>query len=82
MVSRAQIDKRGIEYVVCVVNGVTRALYRPDAWFGARKGRVAFTEDIVRSGPVFDVYVGPYGKRVPFTENSQNPVLHWPRPPR
>jgi hypothetical protein len=79
VLSPAQIERRGIRYVVCVVEGVTRALYEADAWIRRRRdNRVAFTGTILRSGPVFDGYVGPLGKRVPFAPHSQNPPLYWP----
>jgi hypothetical protein len=80
VLSTAQITRRRIRHVVCVVEGVTRALYEVDNWLRRRQDdRVAFTGKIVRSGPVFDADVGQLGKRVPFAPHSQNPPLYWPR---
>lgn len=79
-ISPRQIERRNIEHAVCVVRGVTRALYRIDDWIGPRgDGRHAFTGRIVTRGSVWNAYVGSFGKRVPFTEHSQNPTLYWPR---
>jgi uncharacterized protein len=80
VLSTTQIAQRRIHHVVCVVEGVTRALYEVDTWTRRRQdNRVAFTGAIIRSGPVFDAYVGSLGKRVPFAPHSQNPPLYWPR---
>lgn len=66
----------GIDHVVAVHRGVTRALFRivPDSWefdtsYRNKNGDpiryIAFQVDVVESGSLFDEIVGPYGHRAP-----------------
>lgn len=42
-------------------------MYEVEKWFGPRDDRrCAFARSIVTEGSVFDAYIGPLGKRVPF----------------
>ncbi|WP_354191391.1 hypothetical protein [Arthrobacter sp. UYCu712] len=81
----------GIEYVVAVHRGVTRALFRivPDSWEFDTSGRnkngdpiryTAFQVDVVESGSLFEEIVGAYGRRVPaLPPGAQNAIGYWPR---
>jgi len=78
-VSRASADRHGAKHAVAVFAGVTRAVYRIDNWLGPRAdGRWAFSGDRVTTGPVFDAYCGPLGRRVAFAQGSRNPTSYWP----
>lgn len=78
-VSLRTVERLDLEYVVPVFEGVTRALYRIREWIGPRRdSRYAFTGQPVRSGPVYDAYVGEWGCRAPFREGSRYPVTYWP----
>jgi hypothetical protein len=78
-VSPTSVQGRRIRHAVAVVGGVTRGLYEIDQWIGPREdGRSAFTGTEIHEGPLHDAYIGSLGKRVPFTEHSQNPLRYWP----
>jgi hypothetical protein len=74
------LDERGITHVVVVVAGLTRALYRIGALIGPRlsDGRYAFECDRVTAGELYDAYVGPAGKSVPYAKGAANPIGYWP----
>ena len=74
------LAKRGIDHAVAVANGVTRAVFQIDRWIQRDDGRWAFAGRVINSGPIFDSYVGPLGKKVAFARGSQAPVTYWPRP--
>ena len=77
-VSPDSVQRRGIEHAVAVHEGVTRAVMTIRTWISRDDGRRAFAGRMVGSGPVFDAWVGPFGRRVPFAPNSQNPITYWP----
>ena len=78
-VSPASFRRRGVSHVVAVAQGVTRAIYEVAAWVGPRDdGRFAFKGAVLSAGPIFDAYVGPLGKRVPFASHARNTVHYWP----
>jgi hypothetical protein len=66
-VSPRSFEQHGAQHVVVVAQGVTRAVYTVERWFGPRAdGRYALAGTAVISGPLFDSYVGRLGQRVPF----------------
>jgi len=77
-VSPKSVQRRGVGHVVAVAGGVTRSLYKIEQWVGPRHdGRWAFTGREIQSGPLHEAYIGTLGKRVPFTDHSQNPLHYW-----
>jgi hypothetical protein len=81
--SPRSIERRGVHHAVAVHEGVTRAVLEIDAesWTSRDDGRWLFAGKLLRSGGVFDAYVGPLGRRVPRTKSAQNPVTYWPPAP-
>lgn len=82
VVSPEQVARRGIEYVVPLFRGVTRALLKVDldSWEANEGGRWGFTATAVLGGEVYDEVVGTHGHRVPGrARGAQNPILYWPR---
>ncbi len=82
-ISPTSAKRRKVSYAVAVYGGVTLAVYRIDKWIGPKirtgeKARYAFQGEQLTSGPVFDFYVGRFGKRVPFKKHSQNSIYYWP----
>jgi hypothetical protein len=78
-VSPASVDRHHVRHVVAVAGGVTRSVYELEQWIGPRgDGRWAFIGQQLHSGPTHDAYIGKLGKRVPFTDHSQNPLRYWP----
>lgn len=77
-ISRATVEQRGCEHAVAVHEGVTRAVMRVGSWVQRADGRRCFAAEPVREGPVFDAWIGPFGRRVDFASNSQNPITYWP----
>ena len=78
-VSPTSFARHHAKHAVAVADGQTRAVYTVDDWIGPRQdGRYAFKGTMVREGPVFDAYVGPFGKRVAFPKGSANPIHYWP----
>lgn len=78
-VSPQSAKRRGVSHAVPVFDGVTRAVYEITDWFqdAAMPGRWAFNGNPLTSGPVFDEYLGPWGRLVP--KGPQNPIQYWPR---
>lgn len=77
--SPAAVQRRGVEHVVAVIQGVTRGIYEVEEFIGPRDdGRWAFKGKILDSGPIWESYVGPWGRRVPFAAYAQNPLIYWP----
>ena len=72
------IRRREIRHAVAVHEGVTRAIMTIGAWSQRKDGRRAFEATPITDGPVYDAWVGTYGRRVPFASNSQNPITYWP----
>jgi len=78
-VSPRSIERHHVRHVVAVAGGVTRSLYEVEQWIGPRQNdRWAFTGHEVLAGQLHDAYIGKLGKRVPFTQHSQNPLHYWP----
>lgn len=87
----AQMARLGIEHVVALHRGVTRALFKivPDSWeFDTsrrdKRGRtirkVAFQVETIKAGELFDEAVGQYGRRVGGrSKGTQNSIYYWPR---
>ena len=76
-ISPANIERRGIRHAVAVHDGVTRGVMVMGNW--TRRGtRRAFAATPLTVGPVYDEWVGPLGRRVPFARGSQSPVTYWP----
>jgi uncharacterized protein len=83
----------GIEHVVAVHRGVTRALFKiePGSWETITTDRVAkngrpitksaFRFQTISSGPLFDEVIGPHGRRVPRAQGAQNSINYWPHHP-
>jgi hypothetical protein len=77
-VSPRRIKGLGIDHAVAVHRGVTRAVYRIDCWFQDEPSRRwGFKGEEITSGPVFDAFVGPFGRRVPASKGAQNPVSYY-----
>ncbi len=75
-----EAERRGVNHVVSVAEGVTRGVYEVTSWLGPRRdGRWAFAGAPVETGPLWESYVGELGRRVPFARHSQNPLSYWPR---
>lgn len=73
-----RLRRDGITHAVAAHRGVTRAVFAIRDWTrNDAYRRWAFEGDRIESGPVFDHYVGAFGKRVPFTEGSRNPVSYY-----
>ena len=81
-ISPTSIRRRGIHHAVAVYDGVTRLVMEIGSWTKRDDGRRAFTATPVLSGPIFDAWVGPLGKRVPFKDAARNPTAYWPPTPR
>ena len=74
-----RIQKQKILHAVAVYEGVTRGLMQIGDWTEREDKRRAFTATFINSGPVFEEWVGPFGKRVDFTRGAQTPIAYWPR---
>lgn len=75
----AAVQRRRVRYVVAVIEGVTRAIYEIDEFIGPRSDkRWGFKGRQIREGLLWDAYVGPWGRRVPFAAYAQNPLIYWP----
>lgn len=71
---------RGVEHAVAVFDGITRAVFHIDSWFGPNSnGRHGFAASPISSGDHADSYFDHVGKRLPAERGSQNPVTYWPR---
>lgn len=77
-ISPASIQRRGINHAVAVFDGVTRGIMEIGDWMQRDDRRRAFAAQPVRSGPVFDAWMGPLGKRVAFVAAARNPITYWP----
>ena len=77
-ISPRSVHQRQIRHAVAVHNGVTRAIMQIGGWTRRDDGRQAFAATAVLKGAEFDAWVGPVGRRVPFTTASQNPIVYWP----
>lgn len=77
-VSPKSVERQGVRHVVAVIEGVTRSIYEVQEWVGPRGGRWAFTGRRIDGGDVWEAYVGPWGRRVPFATHAQNPLVYWP----
>lgn len=77
-VSPSEMDRIGVKHFVAVAEGVSRAIYEIDQIIGPRKkdGRWAFTGRRLQRGRIWESYVGPWGKRIPFT--SRSAFIYWP----
>ena len=71
------VEKRGVRHAVAVHNGVTRAVMDIGDWM-QREDRWTFAATPITNGAVYDEWVGPLGRRVPFTQGSRNPTRYWP----
>lgn len=78
-ISPGSVARRKISHAVAVHESVTRAVMEMGEWTDREDGRRAFAARAVTAGPVFDAWVGPFGRRVDFTSNSQNPITYWPQ---
>jgi hypothetical protein len=78
--SPESVERRQVRHVVAVIAGITRAIYEIGDWIGPREldGRWGFRGKALSEGELWEAYVGPLGKRVPFTTHSQNPLVYWP----
>ena len=74
-----RIQREGIQHAVAVYKGVTKGIMRIGEWTQREDKRRAFTASLLTSGPIFDEWVGPLGKRVDFTRGAQSPFEYWPR---
>jgi hypothetical protein len=77
-ISPSRIDREGIRYAVAVHEGITRAVMTIGDWTERSDGRRAFAAEVVTSGPVFEAWIGPTGRHVPFVTAAQNPIIYWP----
>lgn len=93
-VSPHVVASAGIDHVVVVHRGVTRALFQiePGSWETITTDRTdkngrpitksAFWFKAVDSGPLFNVVIGPHGHRIPVrAPGAQNAIYYWPRQP-
>ena len=73
------VERRRVQHVVAVIEGVTRAIYEIEDFIGPRAdGRWGFKGKSIESGRLWEDYVGPWGHRVPFAAYAQNPLIYWP----
>jgi hypothetical protein len=92
VLSEASLTRRGIQHVVAVHRGVTRALFEivPGSWETVDTGRddsrgrpvrrSGFQVRPVEAGELFAQVVGPHGHRVPRrARGAQNAIYYWPR---
>ncbi|MGO6781229.1 hypothetical protein ACCT13_21115 [Rhizobium ruizarguesonis] len=89
-ISKPRAEKA--EYVLAVVRGVVVGAFRPTKWMsatrenfpeipyadGSEESRIGFTGEEA-SSEIWDLYVGPRGKRVahPQLKHIQNPIRFW-----
>ena len=73
-----RVKARGIEIAVATHKGVSRAVMEIGEWQQRSDGRWAFEATPITDGPIFDKWVGPLGKRIPYRRGVQSPVLYWP----
>ncbi|WP_206106141.1 LEM-3-like GIY-YIG domain-containing protein [Rhizobium leguminosarum] len=89
-ISKPRAEKA--EYVLAVVRGVVVGVFRPDKWMpathenfpdipyadGSEASRIGFVGEEA-SSEIWDLYVGPRGKRVthPQLKHIQNPIRFW-----
>lgn len=78
-ISPASVARRNCAYAVAVHEGVTRAVMTFGEWSQRADGRRCFTAEPITTGPVFDAWIGDFGRRVDFASNSQNPITYWPQ---
>lgn len=79
-VDKKRVRDGAIHHVVAVPEGVARGVFRiGDDWLVAPNGRRAFDVSPEADPDVVACWMGESGRRVPFTEGSQNPVAYWPR---
>jgi hypothetical protein len=78
-VSPESVRRRDAGFAVAVHNGVTRAVMEIGTWTRRDDGRYSFTAEALSAGPVWEAWVGPFGRRVSFVGAAQNPITYWPR---
>ncbi len=77
-VDESRVVREQIHHAVAVVEGVTRWVCRVDSWTQAspQDGRRCFNGALVKSGEVWEEFVGLLGKRVNL--HARNPIRYWP----
>ncbi|MCC3279897.1 GIY-YIG nuclease family protein [Arthrobacter sp. zg-Y40] len=81
-VDQVRVEREGIQHVVAVHRGVTRALFEivPGTWETSEDGRRGFQVKPVLDGEMFDRVVGPFGHRTPKKLLGDRSALnYWPR---
>ncbi len=79
-ISPVSLHRHGAHHAVAVHAGVTRCVIEidHDSWRQRPSDdRWAFNGQPLDRGRIFDAYVGPLGKRVPFEQSAQNPIRYW-----
>jgi len=77
--SPVTVERREVEHVVAVHDGVTRGVMRIGEWIQREDGRRAFTATPAEDPTVLDKWVGSLGRRVAFAASAQNPITYWPQ---
>jgi uncharacterized protein len=75
--------RKSAEYVVTAFEGITRTVCKLNGWlppFTDSKGRKrwCFQGSLISSGPIWEDFVGAFGKRVPVVDGARNPIRYWP----
>jgi len=87
-ISRDTVRRLGVQHVVAVHEGVTRALFEivEGSWVdgpekfatnGRRITNVSFQVRVISDGPLFDEVIGSHGHRLPMPRR-QNALRYWP----
>lgn len=70
----------GVRHAVAVAEGATRGIYEITQWVAPRHdGDYGFSATPIESGPLWETYVGPLGRKVPFSKGARNPIKYWPQ---
>jgi len=79
---REKVEARGVEHLVTVYGGVTRAIFRvqPSTWeWDALNRRGGCQVTSVHREPIFDAVIGEYGHRIPRKKRGdQTTFRYWP----
>lgn len=72
-------NARKASYVIAAYRGVAIGIFQPQRWFASEKPRRFCFEGIEAPRPLWEKYVGLYGKRIDnkALKNGQNPVKYF-----
>ena len=78
--NQSRIKQCKIKYAVSIRNGITREIYEISKWSNRRTvdGRIFFTGKPIKSGQIWEAFIGKSRKRVPIKLGHRNAPRYWP----